>query len=75
MAKNGRRTSAGTPDYFLLAALCILLVFGLAMLSSASSDLGKQLFNNSYYYLEHQLEFRVDDRARRIFGRLLCAVL
>jgi cell division protein FtsW len=57
MAKNGRRTSAGTPDYFLLAALCILLVFGLAMLSSASSGLGKQLFNNSYYYLEHQLEF------------------
>lgn len=27
------------------------------MLSSASSDLGKQLFNNSYYYLEHQLAF------------------
>ncbi len=57
MAKNLRRTSAGNPDYFLLAALCILLVFGLAMLSSASSDLGKQLFNNSYYYLEHQLAF------------------
>jgi len=57
MAKNGRRTSAGKPDYFLMAALCILLVFGLAMLASASSDLGKQLFNNSYYYLEHQLMF------------------
>jgi cell division protein FtsW len=57
MAKNGRRTSAGTPDYFLLAALCILLVFGLAMLSSASSGIGKSLFNNSYYYLEHQLMF------------------
>jgi cell division protein FtsW len=57
MAKNSRRTSAGTPDYFLMAALCILLVFGLAMLSSASSGLGKQLFNNSYYYLEHQLMF------------------
>jgi cell division protein FtsW len=57
MAKNRRRTSAGAPDYFLMAAFCILLVFGLAMLSSASSSLGKQLFNNSYYYLEHQLEF------------------
>ncbi len=57
MAKNGRRTNAGTPDYFLLAALCVLLVFGLAMLSSASSGIGKQLFNNSYYYLEHQLMF------------------
>ena len=40
-----------------MASLCILLVFGLAMLASASSDLGKQLFNNSYYYLEHQLVF------------------
>ena len=57
MPKNSRRTSAGKPDYFLMAALCILLVFGLAMLASASSDLGKQLFNNSYYYLEHQLMF------------------
>jgi len=57
MPKNGRKASAGNPDYFLLAALCILLVFGLAMLASASSDLGKQLFNNSYYYLEHQLAF------------------
>lgn len=57
MAKNSRRSHAGTPDYFLMAALCVLLVFGLAMLASASSDLGKQLFNNSYYYLEHQLEF------------------
>lgn len=52
-----RRTSAGKPDYFLMAAFCILLVFGIAMLSSASSELGKELFNNSYYYLEHQLEF------------------
>ncbi|HUC01724.1 MAG TPA: putative peptidoglycan glycosyltransferase FtsW [Candidatus Paceibacterota bacterium] len=52
-----RRSTAGKPDYFLMAAFCILLVFGIAMLSSASSDLGKQLFNNSYYYLEHQLEF------------------
>lgn len=57
MAKNLRRTSAGNPDYFLMAALCILLVFGLAMLASASSGLGKIQFNNSYYYLEHQLEF------------------
>jgi cell division protein FtsW len=40
-----------------MAALCLLLVFGFAMLASASSDIGKQLFNNSYYYLEHQLMF------------------
>lgn len=56
MARN-RKTTAGEPDYLLMAAFCILLVFGLAMLASASSDIGKELFNNSYYYLEHQLEF------------------
>ncbi len=51
------RNSAGTPDLFFLAVVVALLVFGLAMLASASSDLGKTLFNNSYYYLEHQIEF------------------
>jgi cell division protein FtsW len=38
-----------------MAGFVILLVFGLAMLASASSNLGKQQFNNSYYYIEHQL--------------------
>jgi cell division protein FtsW len=55
MANNSPRTRAGSPDYFLMAGFFILLVFGLAMLASASSDLGKQQFNNSYYYLEHQI--------------------
>jgi cell division protein FtsW len=57
MAKTTRKTSAGSPDYFLMASLFLLLVFGLAMLASASSDLGKMQFNNSYYYLEHQMIF------------------
>jgi cell division protein FtsW len=47
--------SKGEPDLFFLAVLVALLVFGFAMLASASSELGKTLFNNSYYYLEHQL--------------------
>jgi cell division protein FtsW len=51
------RNTAGSPDLFFLAVVVALLVFGLAMLASASSDLGKTLFNNSYYYLEHQIEF------------------
>lgn len=55
--KLSRRTTAGAPDYFLMAGFAILLVFGLAMLASASSNLGKTQFNNSYYYLEHQMEF------------------
>lgn len=43
------------PDYFLLAAILALTVFGIAMLASASSNLGKTQFNNTYYYLEHQI--------------------
>jgi cell division protein FtsW len=42
-----------------MAIFAILLVFGLAMLASASSDLGKTQFNNSYYYIEHQLLYGV----------------
>jgi hypothetical protein len=31
------------------------VVFGLVMLSSASSNLGKIRFDDAYYYLKHQL--------------------
>jgi cell division protein FtsW len=51
------RTRAHSPDVFFFAVVVILLVFGFAMLASASSDLGKTQFNNSYYYLEHQAAF------------------
>ena len=43
------------PDYFLMALVLVLVVFGLVMLASASSDLGKIHFNDSYYYLKHQI--------------------
>ena len=48
-------TKTGQPDYFFLAILFALTVFGLAMLSSASSALGQAQFNDSYFYLKHQL--------------------
>ncbi len=48
--KTGHR-----PDYFLLAVIFLLVMFGLVMLSSASSELGKIKFDDSYYYLKHQL--------------------
>jgi cell division protein FtsW len=51
------RKRAHGPDIFFLVVVVTLLVFGFAMLASASSDLGKTLFNNSYYYLEHQALF------------------
>ncbi|MFH1246404.1 MAG: FtsW/RodA/SpoVE family cell cycle protein, partial [Candidatus Liptonbacteria bacterium] len=43
------------PDYFLLALVFLLTVSGLVILASASSELGKIRFNDSYYYLKHQL--------------------
>lgn len=45
------------PDYIFLSAIIILTVFGLAMLSSASSDLGKIKFNDTYFYLKHQIYY------------------
>jgi cell division protein FtsW len=48
--KAGRR-----PDYFLLALVFILTLSGLVILASASSELGKIRFNDSYYYLKHQV--------------------
>ncbi len=45
----------GGPDKFLAAVILILVVFGLTVLASASSELGKTRFNDSYYYIKHQL--------------------
>ena len=52
-----RRTHAGgtTIDYTFVTLLVILVVFGLVMLTSASSDLAHAKFGNSYYYITHQL--------------------
>ena len=47
------------PDYFLMVLIVSLTVFGLVMLASASSDLGKIQFNDSYYYLKHQILFGI----------------
>ena len=53
MAKS--RKSSGAPDYFFMAIVFALVVFGFAMLASASSNLGKTEFNDSYYFLKHQM--------------------
>lgn len=49
-SKTGHR-----PDYFLFALVLVLTAFGLTMLASASSDVGKVKFGDTYYYLKHQL--------------------
>lgn len=43
------------PDYAFLGFLILIVIFGLVMLASASSDLAKARFGDSYYYLNHQL--------------------
>lgn len=50
--KNGH-----APDYVFLSTLGILVVFGIVMLSSASSDVGKIKFNDTFYYLKHQIYY------------------
>lgn len=47
----------GHNDYVIIAAVAFLVVVGLVMLASASSNLGKLRFGDSYYYLKHQLIF------------------
>ncbi|MEK7193539.1 MAG: FtsW/RodA/SpoVE family cell cycle protein [Patescibacteria group bacterium] len=44
-----------SPDYVILSLIFILVIFGLVMLASASSELGKKNFNDTYYYIKHQL--------------------
>ncbi|MDI6820829.1 MAG: putative lipid II flippase FtsW [Patescibacteria group bacterium] len=48
-------TKHSSPDYLFITLLVILVIFGLVMLASASSDLAKTKFGDSYYYLKHQL--------------------
>ncbi|MFA6354332.1 MAG: FtsW/RodA/SpoVE family cell cycle protein [Candidatus Paceibacterota bacterium] len=49
------RKSGHNPDYFLMALFFVLVIFGLAMIASASSELGKIKFNDTYYFLKHQI--------------------
>lgn len=45
----------GRPDAVLLATVGIIVVFGLAMLSSASSVISYNTYHDSYYFFKHQL--------------------
>ncbi len=50
LIKRGHR-----PDYFLVSIIFLLTVAGLVILASASSEVGKSRFGDSYYYLKHQI--------------------
>jgi len=50
-----RYNNSHAPDYVIVFSTFFLVVFGLVMLASASSDLGQEKFGDSYFYLKHQL--------------------
>lgn len=54
---NLKSKKGHAPDYVFLLAVLLLVIFGLIMLSSASSDLGKLKFNDTFYYLKHQIYY------------------
>jgi cell division protein FtsW len=45
------------PDYSIIFLVALLTIFGLAILASASSNLGKINFEDTYYYLKHQIVY------------------
>ena len=52
-------TKTSKADYVLLGYFAILLVFGLIMLTSASSAVGHEKFGDSYFFIKRQLLFGV----------------
>ncbi|MFH0806202.1 MAG: putative peptidoglycan glycosyltransferase FtsW [Candidatus Brennerbacteria bacterium] len=50
-----RARPRGLPDLAFLGAAVALVIFGLVMLASASSDLAQKEYGDSYYILIHQL--------------------
>lgn len=50
---NSWRTHA--PDYVIVACTFLLIIIGMVMLTSASSDRGQLKFQDSYFYIKHQL--------------------
>ncbi len=57
MRLNLRFFRSISPDHLFVILLFVLVVFGLVMLTSASSDLAKARFGDSYYYIRHQVLF------------------
>lgn len=47
------------PNYTFLGILGIIIAYGLVMLSSASSVLGQQIKDDTFYYLKHQFIYGV----------------
>ncbi|MFA4872271.1 MAG: FtsW/RodA/SpoVE family cell cycle protein, partial [Patescibacteria group bacterium] len=52
-----RQSSPGKPDFVLLSLASVLVVFGLIVLSSASSVVAFDKWGNSFYLVKHQIFF------------------
>lgn len=53
------KKTASQADYLFITLLGVILVFGLIMLSSASTAVAYQRFQDNYYYLKHQFIFGI----------------
>ena len=52
-----RRPTGGAPDYVFLGTVLALTIFGIVMLTSASSDLASSKFGDSSYFVMHQVRY------------------
>ncbi len=66
--KKLRIPKSGSPDFVFLGFLIVLIIFGLVMLTSASSDLAKSESGDSMFYLKHQM---LNGLSFGIFGFLI----
>lgn len=55
MTKLKKVRPTSPPDYVFIGALILIVLFGFVMLASASSDIAKLRFNDSYHYLKQQI--------------------
>lgn len=55
IARMFRRSFGHRPDYIIIGAGLFLVLIGFLFLSSASSDLAKIKYNDTYYFLKHQI--------------------
>ncbi len=55
--RNPATRKAHAPDYLILLCVGLLVLFGIFILASASSNLGITQFGDAYYYLKHQVYY------------------
>ena len=57
LAKDGTTATGHKPDFVFIIVFALLTLIGLIILTSAGSALGYEKFNDSYYFIKHQLLF------------------